>query len=96
MSDEIAELEQRHENYARKAKRKPQWQRAADRTAKELIKTKQDRVDELRSELPDEGMTPIERAAVSQLQDTATKNEVAELRDELNRHQDDIAELEQQ
>lgn len=94
MTDDIEELARRHENFARKAKRKPQWQRAADRTAKELVKAKQERVEELQAELPDEGMSPIERAAVSQLQDTATKHEVAELRTELNRHQEDIAELE--
>jgi hypothetical protein len=96
MSDEtaIAELEQQFENYRRKAQRKPQWQRAADNVAEELVEAKQERVEELRAELPDSKASPIERAAVAQLQDTDTKHEVTDLRDELDRHESDIAELE--
>lgn len=90
----IEELEQQHENYRRKAKRKPNWQRAADSVAEELVKAKQERVAELRAELPNSDTTAIDRAAIAQLQDTTTKHEVTELRDELNRHENDIAELE--
>jgi len=92
----IAELEQQHENLRRKARRKPSWRRARDSVAEELVERKRERVEELERELPDEDRSPAAAAAVAQLQGGTEQRDVAELRQEQERHRDDIAELEKQ
>ncbi|EMA45497.1 hypothetical protein [Halococcus saccharolyticus] len=97
MTDEdeatIAELEQRHERLQRKAKRKPSWQRAADNAAEELIEAKCDRVEEL--EVQSDDMSPAGAVLARSLGATEA-GQTAELRDEIDRHRSDIAELEEQ
>jgi hypothetical protein len=92
----IAELENRHENLRRKARRKPSWRRARDNVAEELIERKRDRVAELEQELPEEDQSPAAVAATNLLQDGVERTDIAELREEQERHREDIAELERQ
>jgi len=95
-NDTIAELENRHENLRRKARRKPKWRRARDTVAEELIERKRDRVAELERELPGEDQSPAAVAATNLLQGGVERTDIAELRREQERHRDDIAELEKQ
>jgi hypothetical protein len=92
----IAELENRYDNLRRKAKRKPKWRRARDTVAEELVKRKRERVAELEQELPGEDQSPAAVAATNLLQNDSKRTDVAELREEQERHRDDIAELERQ
>jgi len=94
--DTIAELENRHENLRRKARRKPSWRRARDSVAEELIERKRERVTELEQELPGEDQSPAAVAATNLLQGGSKRTDIAELRQEQERHRDDIAELEAQ
>ena len=92
----IEELENRYDNLRRKARRKPKWRRARDSVAEELIERKRDRIDELEQELPGEDQSPAAVAATNLLQGGSKRTDVAELRDEQERHRSDIAELERQ
>ena len=93
---DIEQLEQQHENLRRKARRKPSWRRARDTVAEELVERKRNRVAELEQELPDEDTSPAAIAAANLLQDGSKRTDIAELRQERERHRDDIAELEAQ
>lgn len=92
----IEELENRYDNLRRKARRKPKWRRARDSVAEELIERKRERVAELEQELPGEDQSPAAVAATNLLQGGSKRTDIAELREEQERHRSDIAELEEQ
>ena len=93
---DIEQLEQQHEQLQRKARRKPSWRRARDTVAEELIERKRERVAELEQELPSEDQSPAAVAATNLLQNDSDRTDIAELRQEQERHREDIAELEEQ
>lgn len=97
MSNEVEELaarEQRVENLQRKAKRSPQWRKAAKREARELLKVKKSAIAELEKASTMSGMSPAARAATRRLTGQDSKVSNSEVEEELTRQRHDVAELE--